>query len=106
MGLFCRNRREVFFEMLLRVYVTKIVSLSGQNLSDVLFHCFMVFGGSHSAFSTNHVMDLMDWQHALKYFLDECIQNTGSNKSAFYTNRIPLWMPLYFLGGYHSSSVA
>lgn len=58
MGSFCRNRREVFVGMLLGVYVTKIVSLSGQILSDVLFHCFMIFGDSHSAFSTNHIMDL------------------------------------------------
>ena len=59
MGLTCRNRREVFVGMLLRVYITKIVSLSGQILSDVLFHCFMILGGSHSAFSTNHIMDLV-----------------------------------------------
>ena len=40
------------------VYVMKIVSLSGQNLSDVLFHCFMISDDSHSAFSTNNIMDL------------------------------------------------
>ena len=67
--MFCRDRREVFVWILSGASITKSVSLSRQILSEVLFHDFMILGVFHSAFSTNHIMDLMEWQHAAKVFL-------------------------------------